>query len=49
MSHVLQDDIYRKFIRDICNNKFATTKNVVTIANLINKNVVKHDHDRWYA
>jgi hypothetical protein len=23
-SHILQDKIYRKFIKDICNNKFKT-------------------------
>jgi hypothetical protein len=48
-SHILQDAIYRKFIRDICNNKFTTLKDIKKIANHMNKNVVKHDIGRWYA
>ena len=27
-SHILQDKIYRKFIKDICNNKFTTLKDI---------------------
>ena len=48
-SHILQDKIYRKFIKDICKNKFTTLKDIKKVANDINKNVVKHDKGRWYA
>lgn len=48
-AHMLQDEIYRKFIKDICNNKFASLKDIKKIANYMNKNVVKHDKNRWYA
>jgi hypothetical protein len=48
-SHILQDKIYRKFIKDICKNEFTTLKDIKKVANSINKNVVKHDKGRWYA
>ena len=48
-THELQDQIYRKFIKDICANKFGTLADVKKIANDINKKIVKHDKDRWYA
>lgn len=48
-SHILQDKIYRKFIKDICNNKFTTLKDIKKVANYMNKNVVKHDKERWYT
>ena len=40
-SHILQDKIYRKFIKDI--------EDIKIIALLINKHVVKYDKGRWYA
>ena len=48
-SHILQDKIYRKFIKDICNNKFKTLDDIIKVANYMNKNVVKNDINRWYA
>jgi hypothetical protein len=48
-SHILQDKIYRKFIKDICNNKFKTLDDIKKVANYMNKNVVKNDINRWYA
>jgi len=48
-SHILQDQIYRKFIKDICANKFGTIADIKKIASNINKKVIKHDKDRWYA
>jgi hypothetical protein len=48
-SHILQDKTYRKFIKDICNNKFTTLKDVEKIAKQINNKVVKKDKGRWYA
>ena len=48
-SHILQDKIYRKFIKDICNNKFKTLDDIKKVANYMNKIVVKNDIDRWYA
>ena len=48
-SHILQDKIYRKFIKDICNNKFTSLKEITKVANSINKNVVKYDKGRFYA
>lgn len=43
IAHELQDKIYRKFIKDIVNDK------IKTIANGMLKYVVTHDINRWYA
>ena len=40
---------YRKFIKDICNNKFKTLDDIIKVANYMNKIVVKNDINRWYA
>ena len=47
-SHILQDKIYRKFINDIVSQKIKGD-DILTIANLLKKRVVKYDKDRWYA
>jgi len=50
-AHILQDKIYRKFIKDICNNKLSSLEDVKKIAYYMNKYVVKYDKEntRWYA
>lgn len=48
-SHILQDEIYRTFIKDICKNKFKTFEDIKKFAKSMNKNVVKKDVNRWYA
>jgi len=48
ISHILQDKIYRKFIKDIINNKFSNDE-LKTVAKNMHKYVVKHDVGRWYA
>lgn len=47
--HKIQDYIYRKFIRDILNNRFRNIKEIDDIAKYINEYVVKKDIGRWYA
>ena len=47
-AHMFQDKIYRKFIRDIVNNKIKTAE-VKSFAKDMNKYVVKGDKGRWYA
>ena len=46
--HILQDKIYRKFIRDITNEKIKGNE-ILKIAALIKKRVIKYDKKRWYA
>ena len=46
VSHILQDKIYRTFIKDICNNKFKTLEEIKKVSNYINIFVVKHDNGR---
>lgn len=48
-AHGTQDDIYRKFIKDIRTKKFLTLQDIKKLANDINKKVVKYDKGRWYA
>ena len=49
IAHIIQDKIYRKFIKDICNNKINTLADIKILANMMNNNVVKKDKARWYA
>jgi hypothetical protein len=49
-SHILEDKIYSKFIKDICNKKFTSLEDIKKIANNINKYIVKNNKKiRWYA
>lgn len=48
-AHIIQDKLYRKFIRDIVNNKFNSIDDIKNIANELNKKVVKNDKGRYYA
>jgi len=50
-SHILQDKLYRKFIKDICNDKLSSLEDIQKIADYMNKYVVKYDKEknRWYA
>jgi len=48
-AHGTQDEIYRKFIKDIRTKKFLTLQDIKKLANDINKKVVKYDKNRWYA
>lgn len=47
-SHMLQDKIYRKFIRDITKQKIKRD-DIIKIADILKKRVIKYDKDRWYA
>lgn len=47
-SHILQDRIYRKFIKDICAGKISS-RDIKKIAHEMNEHVVKKDKNRWYA
>ena len=48
-AHATQDELYRKFIKDIRTKKFLTLQDIKKLANDMNKNVVKYDKNRWYA
>lgn len=48
LSHILQDKIYRKFVRDIADDKIKGN-DIIKIADLIKKRVIKYDKNRWYA
>jgi hypothetical protein len=47
--HMFQDEIYRKFIKDISTNKFDKIEDIKEIAKLLNKHVISKDVDRWYS
>ena len=46
--HIMQDNIYRKFIKDVKSNKY-TYEEIKVVADIINKKVVKYDKNRWYS
>lgn len=50
-AHVTQDEIYRKFIKDIASGKFESREDIVLLAKEIKKNVIVYDNDqnRWYS
>jgi translation initiation factor 1 (eIF-1/SUI1) len=48
LSHIIQDKIYRKFINDITNQKIKGAE-LLQIAKLLKKKVIKYDKNRWYA
>ena len=48
ISHIIQDKIYRKFINDVTTQKIKGAE-LLQIANLLKKRVIKYDKNRWYA
>lgn len=48
-AHIIQDKLYRKFIRDIINDKLNDIDEIRLVANNMNKFVVKKDIKRWYS
>ena len=48
-AHGIQDEIYRKYIKDIASGKFETKEDIVLLAKEIKKNVIVYDVNRWYA
>lgn len=48
-AHVIQDKLYRKFIRDIVNNKLNDINEIRLFADNMNKFVVRKDTGRWYS
>lgn len=47
--HMLQDQLYRKFIKDICNGNLNNIDDIKLLANAMKNNVVKYDKNRWYS
>ena len=48
-SHIIQDEIYRKFIKDIQNKKINNMDEVYFVSKLILDKVIIYDKNRWYA
>jgi len=48
-AHVIQDEIYRKYIKDIASGKFESKEDIVFLSKEIKKNVIVYDVNRWYA
>ena len=52
--HIVEDKIYRRFIKDIASNKFTNIDTIILAANKINDIIIKPndgtwDTCRWYA
>lgn len=49
MSHTIQDEIYRKFIKDIESGNLGSIEAAKMISSLIVNKVIVYDKNRWYA
>ncbi len=49
MAHILQDGIYRDFIKDIYEKKLDKIDEIQFISKMIIEQVIIHDKKRWYA
>ena len=51
--HIMQDNIYAKFISDVASNKLTSNKltsdELSKISKNINKHVSKRKYDKWYS
>jgi hypothetical protein len=48
-SHIVQDKIYRQFIKDINRDILTNQEEIKKVASLINLHIIKNDVGRWYA
>jgi len=48
-SHIIQDEIYRKFIRDISSGKLNNFDDIKYISIILEQRVIPYDKNRWYA
>lgn len=46
--HIIQDKIYKKFVKDIAQNKLSSS-DIKLLAKTINSKIVKYDKNRWYS
>lgn len=51
VAHMIQDDIYTKFIKDIASGKIENKEDIVFLSKEIKKNVIIYGNNksRWYA
>ena len=47
--HILEDQIYRRFIKDIASNKFMNINTIILAANKINDIIIKPNDGTWDA
>ena len=47
--HILIDDIYKKYIKDIITGKLTSVKDIKFIGKLINDKIIKQKFELWYA
>jgi len=48
-AHIIQDNIYKKFIKDIVSDKFKNKKEITEMAKKVKIHVVSRDKNRWYS
>ena len=48
-THITEDDILKKFVNEILDNKYKTKRDIITIATLLDKNVLSKKYTKWYA
>ena len=47
--HIVIDDIYKKFIKDISNGKLNKMEDIKKISDLINEKIIKKNISLWYS
>jgi hypothetical protein len=48
-AHIQEDYIFKHFINEIIQNKYKNKKEILTIARMINENVLAKEYTKWYA
>jgi hypothetical protein len=48
-AHIVQDEIYRKFIMDIDSGKLDSLDKIRFMSSVLKQKVVAYDKNRWYA
>lgn len=48
-AHILEDEIYKRFVLDIINKKFTDKNEIINYAKKIDKKAIKLDYIRWFS
>ena len=48
-AHIVEDEIYKRFVLDIINKKFTDKNEIIKYAKKIDKKAIKLDYIRWFS
>jgi hypothetical protein len=49
MEHIIQDRIYRKFIKDVADGEINKIEEIHFISSMIVNKIIIYDKNRWYS